>query len=1067
MILRRGPRPALLLALLLSHAGAAWALDPARQVTQYVHDTWRKDDGLPQNSVKEIVQTRDGYLWLATQDGVARFDGVRFTVYNTRTTPAFLDDNVWALREDRDGRLWIGTRGGLMARTGSGFLSYTTADGLPANHVRGIYQDRKGTLWIGSAGELAVFEDGRGRVYKDKAGVGVTGGSSFCETADGSLWIAAGRLYRLKDDLFTVYDEARGVPGRVFVVAPGPKGELWYGTLGLGAGRLEGERVVRVTVKEGLPSDMVMALRADRDGTMWIGTSGGGLVRYRDGAFSALRADNGLLADEVNSLREDVEGSLWVGTNGGGLHRLKDGDFTTFGIPEGLTTRVVSTVFESADGSVWAGAVGGGAYRLRNGSFTRYTTKEGLPHDSVISIAEDRAGTIWLGTAGGGLSRMETNGRFAPFPKGNTEGGVIVSALEPGRDGSLWVGSERGLRRLRDGVLTPIPDVVGGRAYVTALHEDAQGTLWIGTFGGGLKRLRDGTVTAYTTKEGLSDDRVASLWEDASGTLWIGTQGGGLDRFKDGTFTAWRARDGLCSDTVFRVLEDDLGNLWMSSNDGVFRVSKKDLETHTPGSGPPIECVPYGRSSGLRGSECNGGSQPAGWKGRDGRLWFPTGDGIVVVDPAHLRRNDRPPEVVVEGLVADGHNLAGGGPTSNAPSGGAPVTVPAGAERFEFEYAALSFLDPAKMRFRYRLDGLDRDWVDAGTERVAHYTRLPPGRHRFRVIACNNDGVWNEAGASLDVYIRPFFYQTWWFYGLCGAAVVLLGGGLFRLRVRRLETRQRELSTLVAVRTEALTIAQDQLKDWNRTLEGRVQEATLAVKESERMAAYGHMVAGVAHEVRHPIFALQAAAYVLTDGLAERTDLRPQLNILERETKRMTTLMDDLLQFARPAELVFAPADVKALLHSAVETYRDEHPGDAIAIEVQAADGLPAVVLDRSRLAQVLLNLMDNARKHAAGLTRITLTAQADGPVAATGPVAGKDGGPAVRLSVANDGAGVAAEHLSRLFEPFYTTGRGSGLGLAIVRRIVQDHSGTIDVESKPEGGTVFTIGLPIVVRRL
>src|SRR6185295_15073329 len=239
------------------------------------------------------------------------------------------------------------------------------------------------------------------------------------------------------------------------------------------------------------------------------------------------------------------------------------------------------------------------------------------------------------------------------------------------------------------------------------------------------------------------------------------------------------------------------------------------------------------------------------------------------------------------------------------------------------------------------------------------------------------------------------------------------------------------------------------------------------------MAAYGHMVAGVAHEVRHPIFALQAAAYVLTDGLAERTELRPQLNILERETKRMTTLMDDLLQFARPAELVFAPADVKALLHSAVETYRDEHPGDAIEIDVQAADGLPAVVLDRSRLAQVLLNLMDNARKHAAGLTRITLTAQADGPVAGagpvagTGPVAGKDGGPAVRLSVANDGAGVAADHLSRLFEPFYTTGRGSGLGLAIVRRIVQDHSGTIDVESKPEGGTVFTIGIPIVVRRL
>jgi len=1041
-------RSALRVLILLFGIHEVPGLDPTRQPSQYVHDIWMKDDGLPQNTVKQIIQTRDGYLWLATQEGLARFDGARFVVLNARHGAALPDNNVWTVLEDPDGGLWIGTPGGLVRMRDGSFTTYTTEDGLPANHVRALYRDRRGALWVATAGELSVFEGGRARVFRDQDGRTPKGGYSFLETRDGSLWIAADRLYRLVGDRLASYGESEGLAGRPSALVEGPDGALWAGTFGAGLARFDGARFTRLTARDGLPADLIYALLADRDGSLWIGTSGGGLARYRNGRLQTLSDERGRLTNDVMSLFEDGEGNLWAGTNGGGLHRFKDGDFATFGQPEGLEVPTIACLFEATDGDLWIGT-SAGLFRRRGGGFTRFSKKDGLAGDAVFSLAEDQRGDLWIGTSEGGLTRRDRQGRFTTFTKTQGLEGSFVVSLLPDHAGGLWVGTNLGLSRFDGGRFVSYPGPLGGRSLlVSSLLEDRHGALWIGTHDGGLIRLQDGVSTTYTTREGLANNRVLSLREDRDGTLWIGTQGGGLSRLRDGAFTLYTTRTGLCSDTIFQILDDDRGALWMSSNDGIFRVTGDDLSAFAARRAGSVDCALYDRSDGIRTNECNGGSQPAGWKGRDGRLWFPTANGVVVVDPARLRRSPHPVPVVVEEFVAGGRRL-------DRPAAGAPVSVPAGTAGCEIHYTALTFRAPEKVRFRYRLDGLDDDWVEAGTRRTAYYAHLPPGDHRFRVTARTGDGEWGQTGADLAFRLEPYFYQTVWFYAVCALGALLVAGGGYRVRIHQTRARERELERVVLDRTQELSEAKRQLEESNRTLERRVVEATNVVKDKERMAAYGLMVASVAHEVRHPIFALQAASYLLRTDLGEDRRAGPQIDIIEREIGRMASLMDDLLEFARPAALVLAPADPTALLAQAADMYRDEHGDDGVEIVVSASENLPAVVMDRDRLIQVLVNLMDNAQKHARGLTRITLSARAEGHD-------GKELRPRVRIAVANDGAGISAGDLPRLFDPFFTTGRGSGLGLAIVRRIITDHEGSIDVESRGKGGAIFTILLPV-----
>ncbi|PYP89293.1 MAG: hypothetical protein DMF61_03500 [Blastocatellia bacterium AA13] len=773
----------------------ALALDPRKAVTQYGHDFWQTEHGLPQNSVNAIAQTRDGYLWFGTQEGLVRFDGVRFTVFDIKNTKELKSSYITALFEDDSGSLWIGTNGGGLTKLRNGvFTTYNTTDGLAGQELRTISGGRDGDIWIGTAGRgLNRFKDGRFTTYTTRDGLSSNDVLAVYEDSDKTLWIGTegGGLNRLKNGVFTVVTTKQGLESNVVMSLCGDRnGNLWIGTRGGGLNRFSGGQFTNYTIKDGLSSDSIMALREDRDGNLWIGTDGGGLNRFRGGAFSAFTTKEGLPSDIVGSLYEDQEGSLWVGTNGGGLNRLKDAKFLTYTTLEGLVHNRVRPIYEANDGSIWIGTQGGGLSHLKDGSFTSTTSRTGLASNDVRAIYESRDGSLWIGSSGG-LNRLK-NGVFTTYKTKNGLVNDYVRALNEDREGNLWIGTNSGLNRFKDGVFTTYTTKEGlTNNFIRIIYQARDGSIWIGT-SSGLNRFKDGKLTSIAGIDGLADT-VLSLYEDSDNTLWIGTGQAGLRRLRDGKLEVFTTKDGLFDDSQYTILEDEQANLWMSCNKGVYRVSKRDLDDFAMRKISSIRSISYGVPDGMKSNECNAAS-PGGYKTRDGRLWFATIKGVAVIDPSNIAMNSLAPPVAIEEIVVD----------KNVIRPGEPNRLSAGSQSFEFHYTALSLLAPGKVLFKCKLEGFDKDWIEAGPRRVAYYTNISPGKYRFRVMACNNDGVWNEAGSALDFYLQPHFYQTYWFYGLCGFGVIVAGLGTFNIRIKRLKSREKDLVRRVDERTTEL-----------------------------------------------------------------------------------------------------------------------------------------------------------------------------------------------------------------------------------------------------------------------
>ncbi len=807
-LLREGIAAGIALGALVLVSCPALALDPAKLLSQYTHQAWRADEGLPQSYVKAIAQTKDGYLWLGTEGGLARFDGVRFTVFDERTVPALRGNDVLALCATADGSLWIGLRGGGAVRFRSGsFTGFGKGDGLPSDVVRSIYEDTQGRLWIGTdAG--AVHANGRRFVpaYPAVAGQEPDTVMAIAESG-GDLWFATygNGIRRLRDGKLTTFDHRDGLSSNlVRCLYVDRDGGLWVGTRGGGFGELRGNRFTPSSTPNGGSATIgTGGIKRDRDGNLWVGTVGGGLLRLQAGGrIAAYTKKDGLASDVVDCVFEDREGIVWIGTEGEGLHSFKDGKVTPFGPAEGLSGNDVFPIFEDHARTLWFGSRGGGLNALAEGRITAWTKKQGLSSDVVKSLAEDHSGSLWIGTDGGGLDRLR-DGQIRHYGKAEGLSDNRVVALLSDRQDNLWIGTYGGgLDRMRDGKVSVFGSGDGlSSASVLSLTEDRDGSLWIGTDGGGLNALRNGAFTVLTTKNGLVDDVVQAIHQDAQGVLWIGTAGG-LSRLQDGRFTSYTWKTGLLDNSIYQILEDDQGNLWMSCNKGIFRVSKTQLNDVAEGRARALTSVSFGTADGMKSSECNGSSQPAGWKTRDGALWFPTTEGAVRIDPRHLPANPLPPPVAIEDVIINRRHYP--------PSG--ELRIPPGGGEIEIHYAALSLLDPKKVLFRYRLSGFDASWVEPGVRRVAYYTNTPPGRYRFEVVACNNDGVWNEAGASLALYLEPHFYQTYWFFALCTLVAVFGAIAGHKIRVRSLTRRKHELTRLVAERTRQLEEANDILR---------------------------------------------------------------------------------------------------------------------------------------------------------------------------------------------------------------------------------------------------------------
>jgi ligand-binding sensor domain-containing protein/tRNA A-37 threonylcarbamoyl transferase component Bud32 len=755
-------------------AGLLRGLEPQKKITQYTFKAWKSDSGLPNNSVLAIAQDRSGFLWLGTAEGLVRFDGAIFTVFNSRNTPGFQDNFVNNLYLDRRGVLWIGTmRGKLLSLERGRFRAHFLADDVSRISNYCIAEDGQGDLWVGTSSGLFHRQAGQDGPLKKYRGFSDAGVMSLAVDGAGRLLVSVANrgLYRLeKGEWRRILPDLDSSANDIYVIRPERRGDLWIGTEN-GLYRYRDGRRLDFSPGPGLNS-LVTALVEDRDGNLWVGSESG-LFRWRNGDWQSLSKSKGLDSDFVYAVCEDAEGSVWLGALDGGLVQIRDEKITTFTDREGLSGGKFRCLYQDDAGALWVGGAGGKLCRYRDGRCQDYELSGFAKNHTIYSLEPGADGSLWLG-ASLGLFRFQ-NGRGRKMALPGEKDDIEVRCVKRDPVGRLWIGTwGRGVFCLRNGEFTSYAaaDGLPGNR-VSSLHVDRGGSVWAGCENG-LAVMKPGTGGRFSTEPFLNGCYVTSFFEDDQASLWIGTQQGIKVR-REGRWGSLNTDQGLFDSRVYVIQEDGQDCLWLSSERGIFRARKDELEKAAFDKNLKVSGRLFDENDGMKSRICNYGN-PAGWKDETGRLWFANLAGVVSIDPAHIRKNMRVPPVLVEDVIVDNRNLPTAG---NSPA--QLLQLAAGSKRFEFKYTALSFIRSDKIAFKYKLEGYDKEWTEAGNRREAFYNDLRPGRYNFRVIAANADGVWNLAGASFAFFLRPFVYQTWWFMVLAALAFMALSVLLWQL----------------------------------------------------------------------------------------------------------------------------------------------------------------------------------------------------------------------------------------------------------------------------------------------
>ena len=799
----------------LALATPAAALDPSRSPAEYIRTSWREQ--LPSQNVMAIAQTRDGYLWLGTYDGLTRFDGFGFEVFDQGNVPEMKSSAVLNLAADDKGGLWAVTGDGRLLRFAGGKVeAWGKEQGLAPLATERIFVDRDGDVWaagpnVSRIRHRRVETPGLGS-WAPSAAV-----KAFAQTTDGTIWAGTedAGLRAFRNGAWSTVSVADGLAAAsVEALLADADGSLWIGTTS-GLQRFVGGRFETWGPREGLPSPRVFALGKDGEGSLWVGTDGGGLVRFRDGRFEGLGPSEAAGDAFVRSiLASDSEGSLWFGTHGG-LTRLRSGVFSAYRERDGLTNAVVRSLFEDSRGRVWIGTDGGGLDVLEGGRIVPAPGAQALAKARIRSVAEDASGRIWVGTLDLGVFRLEGK-RLERLPTRDTTRALRILSLLATKAGDVWVGSAAGLVVHRRGA-TPVPTPSLDEESIYALTEARDGSILVGTNHSGVIRLKDGGETRVTEKEGLASNRVFAVYEDAAGVVWIGTNQG-LSQWNPATgkVTTWSSPEALGGQQIFSILEDDDGFLWMSNNRGVHRLAKAGLDASTGGTPRRIGLVSFGTDDGMPSRQCNGVNQPSAIRMRSGRLVFPTTSGIAIADPRRVTEGPEPPPVVLRRILVDG------GDVRDVPE----LTLGAAFRRLQVDFAPRSLLAPDRLAFRYRLEGLDDGWHETLLRQV-DFTTLPPGRYRLRVQATYDREAWGAGELRLPLRVIPPLGRNPYFLTAVALGLLLSTFAAFRAYAARRKALERKLNELVAQKT--LDLAEEKrrtdeanvrLAAANRLLEG-------------------------------------------------------------------------------------------------------------------------------------------------------------------------------------------------------------------------------------------------------
>jgi signal transduction histidine kinase/ligand-binding sensor domain-containing protein len=903
-------------------APALWALDPHKTLTQFTRTVWTQADGLPQDTIRRIAQTTDGYLWLGTEEGLARFDGYDFTVFTKGNSP-LPSNTITYLSSGHDGTLWVGTSAGLARYRDGAFTVFTVKDGLPDNVISSVFEDHTGAIWIAAGIHLCRMDGNKITTFPAERLAPIQAVTLIYEDHLHTVWIAGvGGLVRFTKGNFVPILGPQELNGNVAIVMSCDRNNnLWIsGTKGLIARAPDG-KLRKFDSHNGLPDDLVRALWIDRDGSVWAGTSGG-LSRLEGNRFASSGL-GGRNDSEIRVLYEDREGDLWIGTNSG-LNRLRDDKITMYGRTEGFPSDEPLAVHQDRSGDVWVGYNGPGLIAIHDGKFRVYTTRDGLPSNGVFAIRESRNGDL-LVTTRAGLSRIH-EGSFSNYVLPDSLGRRgVFDALED-RHGQIWAAASGGVYKMTGNTFE---NVIRGGPVVNdsavALSEGPDGSVWAGTFGDGLWQVHDGKSRRFTRADGLDSDQIRSLYQDQDGTLWIGTFGGGLNALRNGVFSSYTAKDGLLSDNVSHIEDDGNGSLWLSTTRGICRITKKQMLDFSAGRVKALTPINYGIQDGLRSDECAPGYPVAGGGARtsDGRLWFPTSRGLAVIDPtkASPEQAPTPPTLRLLDITVDGQRVDLGQTAKLKP----------GTNHIQFRYAAIHLSAPERVRYAYKLDGLDNDWTTAGGRRVIDYTSLPHGNYRFLVRAMLPGQSFSETSFSLEVL--PHFYERQSFLWLCLGSFLAAIYGLYELRLQQMHSR---FSVILEERARMAREIHDTLAQGFIGITRQLDAITKRMKGQDPVTQ------------QHLELAQKMARHSLTEAMRSVMDLRA-------------------------AEL--ENADLVSALTAAAQEWTAQ---SGVACEIDVAETLPKLPEDvEHNIIRISQEAVTNALKHA-GADKIWIRLQAE-----------------------------------------------------------------------------------------
>jgi len=1018
----RNFRACVCLLIVLFSSRVLLGLDPDKHIDQYGHDAWTSQRGLPGEAVYQILQSPDGYLWMRTSAGLVRFDGVRFVAMDATIGGG----PVRAISMSGDGDLLIRTNSKTLVYKNGIFSGYLISRPLPDGDTLALFESKEHEVFVGSDDFIFLLQNKAIQMLMR----GTSHVPAFAEDDQGRVWIGGelGLYNYYRGALSTSIDRSR-IANRGFIsaLAVDHGHDLLLGTWNGLYRKGSGPALLRVAPQA--IRGHVQAILHDRQGNLWVGTDERGLIRVTGDQVSSFDVADGLTDSKVLSLLEDREGGLWVGT-ASGLDHFRNTKITSMTMKEGLPSNDARAVFETRNGNLYAFCIPGGLARIKNGEAHEITRKGGQSFQGN-GIFESMDGSLWMGMVGG-LTRFK-DGKFTVYDPDGRFSKHFISSISEDDESLIVTTSQTIALRFKDDLVKPF--TIQGRTtplsspgnYTFTIYRDPTGTLWFGTVQG-LFRFAAGDPPMGARRSQV-DFPVTSISDDHLGSLWLGGRTPGLTRFRvsDGRVTHYRKKDGLFDGSLSQVLFDDEANLWISTSSGIYMANRKDLDDFADGRVSTVRTTIYGTYDGMKTSEASlSVAQPAGWRTSDGHLWFTTTKGIVVVDPRQILHNDMVPPVAIENAVVNDRTIPLGNDLQIAP----------GKSRIEFHYTGLSLEIPARVKFKYRLEGYDHDWVDAGLSRTADYTNLAPGSYRFQVIACNDDGVWNNQGASIHLFLKPYFHQTRWFYALCGLTIILVLLASQRFYTRRLRARAEELVGMVHERTKDLKAAEQAADSANR--------------------AKSEFLANMSHEIRTPLNGvIGMTELAMSSSGAEQQEYH---SLIKSSGQALLAIVNDILDYSKieagKATLESIPFDLEEMAGSAMKSMASSAHKKGLELTLQLDSDVPLDLLgDAHRLRQIQLNLIGNAIKFTeAGEVAVAVTVtdlRADRP--------------AFHFSVRDTGIGLAAEQQSKIFRPFEqanssTTRKygGTGLGLAISSRLVEMMGGEIWIDSAPGQGSTF-----------